>query len=60
MLSTRRLRAVAGLAVTAIAAVVAVSSGSSATNATTLVIWADTDRVPAVTQVATAWAARAP
>ncbi len=57
MLSTRRLRVVAGLAVTAIAAVVAVSSGSSATNATTLVIWADTDRVPAVTQVANAWAA---
>lgn len=57
MLSTHRLRVVAGLAVTAIAAVVAVSSGSSATNATTLVIWADTDRVPAVTQVANAWAA---
>jgi len=58
MLSTRRLRVVAGLAVTAIAAVVAVSSGSSATNqATTLVIWADADRVPAVTQVANAWAA---
>ena len=57
MLSTRRLRVVAGLAVTAIAAVVAVSSGSSATNATTLVIWTDADRVPAVTQVANAWAA---
>ena len=58
MLSTRRLRVVAGLAVTAIAAVVAVSSGSSATNqATKLVIWADADRVPAVTQVANAWAA---
>jgi maltose-binding protein MalE len=49
---------VAGLAVATIAAVVAVSSGSSATNqATKLVIWADADRVPAVTQVANAWAA---
>ncbi len=57
MVSGRRLRAVAGLAATAIAAAVPVSSGSSATNATTLVIWADADRVPAVTQVATAWAA---
>src|SRR3970040_931802 len=57
MWSTRRRRVVAGLAVTAIAAVVAVSSGSSATNATTLVIWTDADRVPAVTQVANAWAA---
>ncbi len=57
MFSTRRLRVAAGLAVTAIVAVVAVSSGSSATNATTLVIWADADRVPAVTQVANAWAA---
>jgi maltose-binding protein MalE len=58
MFSTRRLRVVAGLAVTAIVAVVAVSSGTSATNQSTkLVIWADADRVPAVTQVANAWAA---
>lgn len=58
MFSSRRLRVVAGLAVATIAAVVAVSSGSSATNqATKLVIWADADRVPAVTQVANAWAA---
>jgi maltose-binding protein MalE len=39
-------------------AVVVVSSGASATSQTTkLVIWADADRVPAVTQVANAWAA---
>jgi len=58
MFSSRRLRAAAGLVVAALAAVVAVSSGSSATNQSTkLVIWADADRVPAVTQVANAWAA---
>jgi maltose-binding protein MalE len=52
------LRAVAGLAVAAIAALAAASAGTSATDqARTLVIWADTDRVPAVTQVANAWAA---
>jgi maltose-binding protein MalE len=54
--STCRLRA-AGLVVTAIAAAAAVSSGTSATHASTLVIWADADRVPAITQVANAWAA---
>ena len=57
MFSSRRLRVAAGLAVTAFVAVVAVSAGSSATNATTIVIWADADRVPAVTEVANAWAA---
>jgi arabinogalactan oligomer/maltooligosaccharide transport system substrate-binding protein len=57
MFSSRRLRAVAGLAVTALVAVVAVSTGSSATNQSArIVIWADADRVPAVTQVANAWA----
>jgi maltose-binding protein MalE len=57
MLSTRRLRAAAGLAVAALVAVVAVSAGTSATNQSPkLVIWADADRVPAVTQVANAWA----
>ena len=58
MFSTRRLRVVAGLAVAALVAVVAVSAGTSATNQTPkIVIWADADRVPAVTQVANAWAA---
>ena len=58
MFSSRRLRVAAGLAVTAFAAVVAVSSGTSATSqAATVVIWTDADRVAAVTQVASAWAA---
>ena len=58
MFSSRRLRVAAGLAVTALAAAIAVSSGTSATSqSTTLVIWADADRVAAVTQVANAWAA---
>jgi maltose-binding protein MalE len=57
MLSTRKLRVAAGLAVSALVAVVAVSTGVSATNQSPkLVIWADADRVPAVTQVANAWA----
>ncbi len=57
MFSTRRLRVVAGLAVSALVAVVAVSAGTSAnTQSAKLVIWADADRVPAVTQVANAWA----
>jgi arabinogalactan oligomer/maltooligosaccharide transport system substrate-binding protein len=57
MFSSRSLRALAGLAVGALVAVVAVSSGTSATNQSSkLVIWADADRVPAVTQVANAWA----
>src|SRR3990170_5332308 len=58
MFSSRRLRVAAGLAVTAFAAVVAVSSGTPATSqAATVVIWTDADRVAAVTQVASAWAA---
>ena len=58
MFGTRRARVTAGLVVTAIAAVVAVSAGTSANNqATKVVIWADADRVPAVTQIANAWAA---
>ena len=57
MLSTRRLRVAAGLAVAALVAVVATSAGTSATDQSTkLVIWADSDRVPAVTEVANAWA----
>ena len=57
MFSTRRLRAAAGLALAALVAVVAASAGTSATNQTgKIVIWADSDRVPAVTQVANAWA----
>ncbi len=56
MLSSRRLRAVAGLALTALVAVVAVSAGTSATSQTSkVVIWTDADRVAAVTQVANAW-----
>jgi maltose-binding protein MalE len=52
------LRAVAGLAVAAIAALAVASAGTSATDqARTIVIWADADRVPAVTQVANGWAA---
>jgi maltose-binding protein MalE len=59
MFSTRRLRVVAGLAVSALVAVVAVSTGTSATSQSPkVVIWADADRVPAVTQVANAWARR--
>jgi maltose-binding protein MalE len=46
----------AGFAVAALTAIVAVSSGTSATGqSATIVIWADADRVPAVTQVANAW-----
>jgi arabinogalactan oligomer / maltooligosaccharide transport system substrate-binding protein len=57
MFGSRRLRVAAGLAVTALVAVVAASAGTSATGQSTrIVIWADADRVPAVTQVATAWA----
>jgi arabinogalactan oligomer/maltooligosaccharide transport system substrate-binding protein len=57
MLSTRRVRAAAGLAVTALVAVVAASAGTSANSQSAkLVIWADADRVPAVTQVANTWA----
>ncbi len=57
MLSTRRLRVAAGLAVIALVAVVAVSTGTSATSQSAkIVIWADADRVPAVTKVANAWA----
>ena len=58
MLSTRRLRVAAGLAVSALVAVVAVSTGASATSQSAkIVIWADADRVPAVTKVANAWGA---
>jgi arabinogalactan oligomer/maltooligosaccharide transport system substrate-binding protein len=57
MFGTRRVRVMAGLAVAALAAVVAVSAGTSAnTQGAKIVIWADADRVPAVTQVANAWA----
>ncbi|HET8967793.1 MAG TPA: extracellular solute-binding protein, partial [Gaiellaceae bacterium] len=57
MFSTRRLRVAAGLAISALVAVVVVSAGTSANSQSAkLVIWADADRVPAVTQVANAWA----
>jgi arabinogalactan oligomer / maltooligosaccharide transport system substrate-binding protein len=57
MFPTRKLRVAAGLALTTLLAVVAVSSGTSATSqANKIVIWADADRVPAVTEVANAWA----
>jgi maltose-binding protein MalE len=57
MFSTRKLRVAAGLAVSALVAVVAASAGASANQQSAkLVIWADSDRVPAVTQVANAWA----
>jgi maltose-binding protein MalE len=58
MLSTRRLRLAAGLAVATLVAIAAASAGTSATKqGTTVRIWADADRTPAVTQVANAWAA---
>ena len=45
MLSTRKLRVAAGLAVSALVAVVAVSTGTSATSQSAkIVIWADADR----------------
>jgi arabinogalactan oligomer / maltooligosaccharide transport system substrate-binding protein len=54
----RKLRVVAGLSVAALVAAISASAGTSANSqATKLVIWADADRVPAVTQVANAWAA---
>ena len=57
MLSSRRLRVLAGLAVTALVAVVAASAGTSATNqAGTIRIWTDKDRRAAVEQVAAEWA----
>ncbi|MGI8885309.1 MAG: sugar ABC transporter substrate-binding protein [Gaiellaceae bacterium] len=57
MLSSRRLRVLAGLAVTALVAVVAASAGTSATNQTgTIRIWTDKDRKTAVEQVAAEWA----
>jgi len=61
MLSTRSLRVAAGLAVSTLVAVVAVSTGTSATNQSPkVVIWADADRVPAVTKVATRKQSRSP
>jgi arabinogalactan oligomer/maltooligosaccharide transport system substrate-binding protein len=57
MLSTRTWRVAAGLLVSALVAVVAASTATSApSQSAKIVIWADADRVPAVTQVATAWA----
>jgi arabinogalactan oligomer/maltooligosaccharide transport system substrate-binding protein len=59
MLSIRTLRATLALAVVALAVVVVVSPASSApkaSKATTVVIWADKDRVPAVTKIANLWA----
>ncbi len=57
MLSIRTLRAALALAVVALAVVVVVSPATSASKAskdTTIVIWADKDRVPAVTKIANA------
>lgn len=57
MLRIRRVRILGGLAVAALVAAVGVSAATSATNqASKVVIWADADRTPAVTQVANAWA----
>ncbi len=57
MLKIRTLRAVLALVVVALAVVVVVSPATSARKATpTIVIWADKDRVPAVTKVANLWA----
>ena len=57
MLKIRTLRAVLALVVVALAVVVVVSPATSASKATpTIVIWADKDRVPAVTKVANLWA----
>lgn len=58
MLSTRRMRVVAGLAVVALAAVVSASAGTSANNQSAKIrIWVDQDRLPAITKVANDWAA---
>ena len=57
MFTSRRLRLAAGMALAALAAVITASAGTSATGqAAKIVIWADADRVPAVTKVANAWA----
>jgi len=57
MFNIRTLRAILALAVVALAVVVVVSPATSAPKATpTIVIWADKDRVPAVTKVANLWA----
>jgi len=57
MLSLRTLRALGLTLAVAIIGTVAASAGTSATNQTPkVVIWADADRVPAVTQVADVWA----
>ena len=58
MFSFRSLRVAAAVALTGLVAVVAASAGTSATSQSPkVVIWADADRVPAVTKVANAWAA---
>jgi arabinogalactan oligomer / maltooligosaccharide transport system substrate-binding protein len=57
MFSTRRLRVVAGLAVTSLVAVIAASAGTSATSQSgTIRIWTDKDRKAAVERVAGEWA----
>ena len=57
MLSLRTLRALGITLAVAVIGTVATSAGTSATNQTPkVVIWADADRVPAVTQAANAWA----
>src|SRR4026208_1704536 len=51
MVSYRRLRVAAGVAVAGLVAVIAASAGTSATNQNPkLVIWADSDRGPAAPQ----------
>jgi maltose-binding protein MalE len=56
MFISRRLRVVAGLAVAALLAVAVSSATSAPSQNPKLVIWADADRVPAVTELANAWA----
>lgn len=57
MFSSRRLRVVAGLAVTGLVAVIAASAGTSATNqSTTVRIWVDNVQKPAVEKISASWA----
>ena len=56
MLISRRLRLVGGMAVTALLAIAVSAASSAPTQQPKLVIWADADRVPAVTELANAWA----
>ena len=58
MLSTKTAaRSLAALVVASLAAIALTATASGADATTTIRIWADKDRVPAVTKVANAWAA---